>query len=380
MKIIVAPDSFKGSLSAPDICKIIKKGIVTVFPEAEVINLPLADGGEGTMENLVYSSNGKTISIDVKDPLGRKIKASYGILGDKETVIIEMAQASGLPLLKENEKNPLVTSSYGTGELIKDAVLNGYRKFIIGLGGSATNDGGAGALKALGMKFYDRSGSELRGEGADLINLTHFDESGLLPELSECVFTIASDVENTLCGIGGASYIFGPQKGATPEMVKQLDEVLFHFSEIVLGQKNIDMKKQIGGGAAGGLGAALITFLNARFCPGIEVIVKAIDFEKHIQDADLVITGEGKLDFQTLSGKVIAGVTKLTNRKEIPAIALCGGVTLSTAQLKELGLQAGFSIVPGPCSLEEALEKAPLWIEESTIQLMNIIHVFGKLK
>ncbi|WP_075618852.1 glycerate kinase [Paenisporosarcina indica] len=378
MKVIIAPDSFKGSVSASEMCRIIKRGIVKVFPEAEVIEVPLADGGEGTMENLVYSSIGTIKTIDVHDPLGRKIKASYGILGDGETVIVEMAQASGLPLVKEHEKLPLKTTSYGTGELIKDAVEKGYRKFIIGLGGSATNDGGVGVLKALGMRFYNVEDEELKDGGADLINLHHIDESSLLPELSECTFTIASDVENTLCGINGASYIFGPQKGATPGMVKQLDEALHHFSEIVMKQKNTDMRSKVGGGAAGGVGAALMTFLHAKFLPGIDVIMEALEFEKQILDANLVITGEGKLDAQTLSGKVIAGVTKITRKYGIPTIALCGGVELNDSQLKQLGLQAGFSVVPGPCTLKMALENAPVWIEERTIQVMNIMSCFQK--
>ena len=378
MKFIIAPDSFKGSVSAPEICRIIKQGILHVFPEADVSEIPLADGGEGTMENLVYSSSGNIQTIDVHDPLGRKIKASYGIMGNGETVVVEMAQASGLPLLKKHEKSPLTTTSFGTGEIIKDAIEQGFRKFIIGLGGSATNDGGSGALRALGMKFYNVHGEELKEGGADLINLHHFDESGLLPELAECTFLIASDVENTLCGSQGASAVFGPQKGATPEMVNQLEKAFNHFSEIVLKQKSMDMRSEVGGGAAGGLGAALITFLNAKFMPGINVVMNAVDFEKQIQGADLVITGEGKLDVQTLSGKVIAGVTKAAKKKGIPTIALCGGLELNDSQLKELGLKAGFSVVPGPCSLEEALANAPLWIEERTIQIMSVISCFSE--
>lgn len=378
MKVIVAPDSFKGSLTASEICNIVKTGILKVFSDAEVIELPMADGGEGTMENLVYSSQGKTLTIEVQDPLGRPIKASYGVLGDGETAVIEMAKASGLPLLQEHEKFPLTASSYGTGELIKDAVERGYRKFIIGLGGSATNDGGAGALRALGMKFYNQYGEELMEGGADLINLQKVDESDFFPQLPECTFTIASDVENTLCGIQGASYIFGPQKGASLEMVKQLDEALHHFSEVVVEQKGIEMRKLVGGGAAGGLGAALITFLGAEFVPGIQVVMKAVDFEKQVEGAHLVITGEGRLDTQTLAGKVIAGVTVKAQKSGVPTIALCGGLDLNDVQLKQLGVQAAFSVVRGPCSLEEALEKAPDWIEEQTIQILNVFKVFQK--
>lgn len=378
MKVVISPDSFKGSVSAPEICKIIKKGILAVFPEAEVCEVPLADGGEGTMENMVYSSKGTVTTIPVSDPLGRTIKASYGVLGDGETVIVEMAQASGLPLLTEQEKNPRITTSYGTGELIKDALEKGYRRFIIGLGGSATNDGGTGLLKALGVKFYNHQGVELQDGGGDLIHLSYIDESGLHPLLKGCSFIVASDVENKLCGIDGASAVFGPQKGATPEVVKELDEALYHFSEVVLKQKNINMREFIGGGAAGGLGAALLTFLGAEFKSGIHVVLDSINFEKQVQEANLVITGEGKLDSQTIAGKVIAGVTKVTKEHSIPTIALCGGLALTNTQLKQLGLLSAFSIVPGPCSLETAIEKAPVWIEERTIQIMNIINGFQK--
>jgi glycerate 2-kinase len=378
MKVVIAPDSFKGSVSAPEICKIVKKGILAVFQEAEVCEVPLADGGEGTMENMVYSSNGTVTTINVTDPLGRNIEASYGVLGDNETVIVEMAQASGLPLLLEQEKNPLITTSYGTGELINDAIEKGYRKFIIGLGGSATNDGGTGLLKALGVKFLNEHGIELEDGGGNLIHLSHIDESAVNPVLKDCSFIIASDVENKLCGKDGASAVFGPQKGASAEMVKELDEALYHFSEIVFKQKNINMREFVGGGAAGGLGAALIAFLDAEFKSGINVVLDSIRFEEQVRNADLVITGEGKLDSQTLAGKVIAGVTKVTNKYEIPTIALCGGLALTNTQLKQLGLLSAFSIVPGPCSLETAIERAPVWIEERTIQIMNIINGFQK--
>ena len=376
MKIIIAPDSFKGSISAPEICGIVKSGVLEVFKNAEVCEVPLADGGEGTMENMVYSSNGTIITIDATDPLGRKIEGSYGVLGDNETVIIEMAQVSGLPLLTVKEKNPLITTCYGTGELIKHAIETGYRKFIIGLGGSATNDGGAGMLKALGIKFYNEQGVELEDGGGNLINLSYVDETGFHPVIKECSFVIASDVENKLCGKEGASAIFGPQKGATPEMVEQLDQALYQFSEVVLKQKNVRMREFVGGGAAGGLGAALITFLNAECKSGIQVVLDSIRFEEQVQEANLVITGEGKLDQQTLAGKVIAGVTRVTNKHEIPTIALCGGLALTSEQLEQLGLLSAFSIVPGPCSLETAIENTPTWIHDRTIQIMKIIKGF----
>jgi glycerate kinase len=376
MKVVVAPDSFKGSISAPDICKFIKRGVEAVFPDATVTEVPLADGGEGTMENMVYSSNGTIEMVEVSDPLGRKVQASYGILGDKETVIIEMAQASGLPLLTEQEKNPLVSTSYGTGELIRHALDNGYRKFIVGLGGSATNDGGTGMLKALGVKLLNDQGNELNAGGGDLINLAYIDETEMDSRIKESSFIIASDVENRLCGEEGASVIFGPQKGASPEMVELLDSALFHFSEVVYKLKKINMRELIGGGAAGGLGAAFITFLHAELKSGIQVVTEAINFEEKVKEADLVITGEGKLDAQTLSGKVIAGVTGITNKYKIPTIALCGGLELSSSQLQKLGVLSAFSIVPGPCSLDVAIKNSPNWIEDRTTQILNTIKAF----
>ncbi|WP_458414571.1 glycerate kinase [Schinkia sp. CFF1] len=373
MKIVVAPDSFKGSISARDICTAVHKGILRVFQNADVVEIPLADGGEGTMENMVYSSNGTKKQVEVTGPLGEKVKAEYGILGDHETVVVEMAQSSGLPLLKESERNPMITSTFGTGELIKDALDNGFRKFIVGIGGSATNDGGMGMLKALGVKFYKRDCSLLSEGGASLIQLHHFDESNLDARVKECKFIVASDVTNTLCGPNGASAIFGPQKGATPEMVKKLDEALNNFADVVHKQKNMDMRKLVGGGAAGGLGAGLITFLGAELQSGIEVMMKELHFEEKIKDADLIITGEGRLDSQTLSGKLITGVSKAAKKYEVPVIALCGGLTIETNQVDELGLLSAFSIVPGPCPLEEAMKQAASWIPARVEAIMRII-------
>lgn len=373
MKIVVAPDSFKGSISARELCASFKKGVLRVFPHAEVVEMPLADGGEGTLENMVYASEGRLVEVEVKDPLGRPIRAAYGVLGDGRTVVIEMAQASGLPLLTEEEKNPLITTSYGTGELIRHALDAGYRHFIIGLGGSATNDGGTGMLRALGVKFYDKDGLPLPEGGGALSHLDHFDESGMDPRIKEAVFTIASDVTNPLCGPDGASAVFGPQKGATPDMVRILDQGLDRFGEIIFRQKGIDIRNVPGSGAAGGVGAALMAFLRAKMKSGIEVVMEAIGFEKSIRDADLVITGEGKLDAQTLSGKVIAGVSRVARSRNVTVIALCGGIQLEGHQLDELGVAAGFSIVPGPCTLEEAMEKASNWVVDRTEQIMRLL-------
>ncbi|MBM6618125.1 glycerate kinase [Bacillus suaedaesalsae] len=377
MNIVVAPDSFKGSISARDICTAVEKGVLRVFPQASVVGLPLADGGEGTMENLVYASGGSKFEVVVKGPLGKPVTASVGILGDKETVIIEMAQASGLTLVSENEKKPFLATSYGTGELIKYALDRNYRKFIIGLGGSATNDGGTGMLKALGVRFFSSDGKDLPEGGGALSRLDHFDDSGIDPRIKESSFIIASDVTNPLCGPNGASSIFGPQKGASPEDVTILDQALLNFSKIVQKQRQIDICQIVGGGAAGGMGAALVAFLQASIQSGIDVVMDAVQFGEKVKDANFIITGEGKLDSQTLSGKVIAGVSKMAKKHQIPVIALCGGLELDGNQMDELGIVSGFSIVPGPCTLEGAMEKSAKWMEERTEQIMRLVKVFS---
>ncbi|MEK5270125.1 glycerate kinase [Aeribacillus sp. FSL K6-8394] len=373
MKIIVAPDSFKGSLSASQVCWAIKKGIYRVIKDAQVIELPMADGGEGTMENLVCSTKGQKISVKVKDPLGRIIDAEYGVLGDRETVVIETAQASGLTLLKDHERNPLYTSSYGTGQLIKHALNKGYRKFIIGLGGSATNDGGMGMLKALGIKFYDESGQLLNEGGGYLTNLAYYDDSTFDPRIKESSFIIASDVTNPLCGPQGASMVYGPQKGATSEMIKILDKGLSNLAKVIYQQKGIDVRNIPGAGAAGGMGATFIAFFNATLRSGIDIVMEKIQFSQKLQEGDLVITGEGKLDQQTLSGKVIVGVSRLAKKLQIPVIALCGTVKLDGEILDELGITAAFSIVDGPCTLLDAQQYASDLIVARTEQIMRLI-------
>ena len=380
MKIVVAPDSFKGSLSAQEVCKAVKRGIHTVFPDTEVIELPLADGGEGIMESIVCASGGKIIKTKVYDPLHRKIEAGFGVLGDEETAIIEMAQASGLTLLEETERNPLAASSFGTGQLISAALDEGYRKFIIGIGGSATNDAGAGMLKALGVKFYDKDGLELEEGGEALSRLASIDDSGLDRRIHDADFVVASDVRNRLCGPEGASAIFGPQKGATPEMVQKLDEALHHFADIVLRESGLNLLIYEGGGAAGGIGAALIAFLQAELHSGIDLVMKNINFDEEIKGADLIITGEGRLDSQTLGGKLITGITKAASKEGIPVIALAGSQNLSPKQLTEIDLLSAFSIVSGPCTVQEAMENANHLITEKTIAVMNVLKIAFQCK
>ena len=373
MKIILAPDSFKGSLSARALCAAMRRGIEAACPSAEIVEIPLADGGEGTMENLVHATQGTLVPVTVTGPLGTPVQAHYGILGDQQTAVIEMAQASGLTLIPPPQRNPLLAATYGTGELIRHALDAGYRRLIIGLGGSATNDGGAGMLRALGVSFFDEKGNALPDGGAALARLASLDDSRLDPRLQETAILIASDVTNPLCGPAGASAVFGPQKGATPAMVAELDRALNHFAEVVLQHKGLDIRTRSGGGAAGGTGAALLGFANATLRPGIEIVMEATRLHEHLQGADLVLTGEGSLDSQTLSGKVIAGVTRSARTHGgVPVVALCGASTLTAEQQDAIGLLSAFSIVPGPCSLEEAITNAARWTEERTFQIIRL--------
>lgn len=376
MKVVVAPDSFKGSLSANEICKSVERGIRKVDNEINIVSLPLADGGEGTKENMVLATKGKLIQVMVDDPLERKITASYGILGDEKTAIIEMASASGLPLLTEQEKDPRRATSKGTGQLIADALNKGIRDFVIALGGSATNDGGTGMLEALGMKFYDQYDNKIEMNGESLSKISHIDDAELDPRLKESKFIIASDVTNPLCGEKGASYIFGPQKGATPEMVRDLEEGMKNYANVIYTKTSIDIVNQLGAGAAGGMGAALLVFFQATMQAGIEVVMDKINFEEKIKDTQMIITGEGSLDKQTLSGKVIAGVGKVARKRNIPVIAICGRLDLSFEDIQSLYLNSAFSIVREPCSLEEALNQTDSWVEE----LASYIYQLTRLK
>ncbi|GAE25960.1 glycerate kinase [Halalkalibacter wakoensis JCM 9140] len=373
MKILLAPDSFKGSISAKSLCGAMREGIERVVHDAVILERPLADGGEGTMENLVHATNGTIITVTVLDPLKREITASYGVLGDQKTVVIEMAQASGLPLLSNEERDPLNATSFGTGQLIKEALEQGYRNFIIGLGGSATNDGGIGMLKALGVQFLDSSGTPLRENMEAVQYLSSINTSGLDARIKDSTFTIASDVQSPLCGSNGASAVFGPQKGATEEMIVQLDKALAQFAKVIFDQGGMDVVNIPGAGAAGGMGAALLAFLSAKVESGIGISMDVIRFDEDIKEADLIITGEGKLDSQTLSGKVIAGVCKRAAAYGVPVVALCGKNELSSNELNELGLLAGLSVVPGPCTLEEAFIHIEEWSKDRTEQILRLV-------
>ncbi len=322
--ILIATDSFKESLSATEAAEAIRKGIIQVIPDANISLVPMADGGEGTVQSLVQSTHGRIVQARVHDPLMRPVNAFIGILGDEQTAVIEMAAASGIELLSENEKNPIKTSSYGTGELIKAALNSGCNKLIIGIGGSATNDGGAGMLQALGIRFFDEKGDLITLRGGNLSEISKINSTKLDKRLETTNILIASDVDNPLYGGSGASRIFGPQKGADPEMVEKLENSLIHFSGLTENIKGINYHDIPGAGAAGGMGFGLISWLNAEIKSGFEIIAKLTGLEEKIRTADLVITGEGKIDRQTKHGKTPYGVAMLAKKYKIPVWAFAG--------------------------------------------------------
>ncbi|WP_139489505.1 glycerate kinase [Brevibacillus dissolubilis] len=380
MKIIIAPDSFKGSLSARQLCEAIEIGIHNVEPDAEVISIPLADGGEGTVESLVMATGGQLHQTVVQNPLGNLVQAHFGVLDDGVTAVIEMAQASGLPLISAQDRNPLITTTYGTGQLIRHALDLGFRRFIVGIGGSATNDGGAGMLQALGVRLADSSGNELPRGGQALNRLARIDSSGMDPRVHESTFVIASDVTNPLCGPNGASAVFGPQKGATPFMVSVLDKALSRYADVIAQTTGTNIIDVPGAGAAGGMGAALLAFLGAQMCSGIQLVLEAVRFSEKIQGADLLITGEGKLDAQTLSGKTIAGVASLAKEHGVPVVALCGALELHPAELDQLGITAAFSILNRPATLLEAMRHAGTWTTQQTEQMIRLYRQIGVIR
>ncbi len=375
MRIVIAPDSFKGSLSAKEVADNIEIGIRKVYSDIDILKVPMADGGEGTVESLVDATGGEIIRLEVTGPLGEKVESFYGIMGDKKTAVIEMAAASGLPLVPNDKRNPMITTTYGTGELIKSALDRGCRDFIIGIGGSATNDGGSGMLEALGVKFLDKNGKKLPWGGGALINLDKIDMSSLDERLKSSRFVVACDVDNPLCGTNGASYIYGPQKGATVEMVQKLDRALNHYGNMIkkyLGKDVMDIK---GAGAAGGLGAGFMAFLNAQLKPGVDIVIEKTRLKEIVKDADLVITGEGKMDSQTIYGKTPFGVAKVAKGFGIPVIAIAGCISDDAHINHEQGIDAMFSIVNYPIELQDALnkEKAAVFIQKNSEEIFRLI-------
>ena len=375
-KIVVAPDSFKGSLSSSEVASYVKTGILKVFPDCDVKSLSIADGGEGTVDALVDCLGGEVVEAEVNDPLGMLHKAYYGIVeyGGQKTAVIEMAAASGLPLLDINERNPMETSTFGTGQLVYDAILRGCRKFMIGIGGSATNDGGTGMLSALGFRFLDASGNVLEGKGSSLSSIVSVDDSLVLPEVLESEYLVACDVTAPFFGPEGAAFVFAPQKGADQLMTEALDKGLRSFAGVVYEYSGIDISDMPGAGAAGGLGGGLKAFLGAVLIPGADMVLDAVNFNREVSGSDLVITGEGKIDRQTSMGKAPACVLKRATALNIPVFAI-GGCVDVPEELGTMGFAAIFPIVSAPMTSVNAMcpNVAGGNIVRTVSQIMNIL-------
>ena len=354
MKIVIAPDSFKESVSAPDAAAAIARGIKAAFPGAHTVCIPMADGGEGTVQAVLAAAGGQARQRTVNDALGHKVDAVWGLLDDG-TAIIEMAAAAGLELIPPSKRDPLRASSHGVGELILAALDAGARHIILGLGGSATNDAGAGMLTALGLRLLDKEGRSLPPGGGALGQLASIDARGLDARLADVRIDIASDVDNPLCGPQGASHIFGPQKGATPEQVNALDDMLSHFADVCARQLGSDRRDEAGAGAAGGLGFAAKTFLNAQFRPGVDIVAELGGLAAAMEGATLAFTGEGRMDAQTLRGKTPAGVARIARQAGVPVVALAGSLGEGYEALHACGISAAFSLAPGPITLQQAL-------------------------
>jgi glycerate kinase len=358
LKVVIAPQGFKGNLTALQVSRAIDHGIRRVVPDVVTSLVPMADGGEGTTQALVDALGGEMIPVAVTDPMGGHVLAHWGFLGDGVTAVIEMAAASGLSLVPPQKRNPLLATTYGTGELIRHALEKGCRKFIIGIGGSATNDGGAGMAQALGARLLDAKGEAITFGGGALSSLEHIDISTLDSRLADCDILLACDVDNPLCGPRGASYVYGPQKGATREMVAQLDKALSHYADVIKRDLGIDIRDVPGAGAAGGLGAGLMVFLKARLLPGVEVIIQATGLIEHLKGANLVFTGEGRIDSQTACGKTPVGVARRAKEFGLPVIAIAGEIGDGYQAVFKQGIDSVFSIARGPISLSQSLSMA----------------------
>ncbi|MHA7109752.1 glycerate kinase [Sunxiuqinia elliptica] len=376
MNILLCPDSFKDCLSAQEVIEALATGVQHVFPEAIITKIPLADGGEGFVQTLLTALGGQLISIQVKNPLGRLTDASYGILGDKQTAVIEMAAASGIELLKPEERNPMLTSTFGTGQLLLDAMQRGCRNLIIGIGGSATNDGGTGMAKALGYRFLNIHGDEIAEGGGELAQLHHIDTSKVTALLKQTQITVACDVTNPLTGTHGASSVYGPQKGATAEMVEKLDENLQHLANCI--EKDLDktILDLAGGGAAGGLGAGLVAFAHAELSLGFDIVKEQTQLEKAIQQADFIITGEGKMDVQTKQGKTPWGVAQLAKKHHKPCLGIAGFLGEGYQELYQEGFTSLLALPNGPISLQESIQLASELLADKAEQAMRLISFY----
>ena len=356
MKVVVAIDSLKGSLSSMEAGQVIKDAVLSVKPDAKVVVRPLADGGEGTTDSLIEGFGGEKVDVEVTGPMGQKVSAYYGYLKEQNMAVLEMASAAGITLVPDQEKDPMKATTYGVGELILDAIEKGCREFIVGIGGSATNDGGIGMLRALGFEFYDENG-ECAGDGGQaLAKVWKIDETEADPRLRECHFRVACDVNNPLCGTNGATYIYGPQKGVTEEMKPVLDAGMAHYAEVTGRDRKNQFKDTEGAGAAGGLGFAFLSYLDAELTPGIELILDAVGLEEEVKDADVVVTGEGRLDHQTAMGTAPVGVAKVGKKYGAKVVAFAGSVTKDATACNDAGIDAFFPIVRGITTLEEAMK------------------------
>ncbi len=379
MKVVLAPQTFKGSISALEVATAMREGVLRVVPDADCDLVPVADGGDGTLETLVEGSGGEIRTADVTGPLGGRVKAQWGAMGDGTTAVIEMARTSGLALLTVERRDPLTATTYGLGEAIKQAMDSGFRKFIVGIGGSATNDAGAGMAQALGVRLLDAQGRDLRFGGAALAHLTTIDVIGLDPRATESLFMVACDVSNPLTGPEGASAIYGPQKGATPSMVEQLDAALLHFAKVAKKDLGADVNDVRGAGAAGGLGGGFIAFLNGVLRSGVDIILDAVDLDSHLEGADVVVTGEGCLDHQTVYSKAPIGVAERATSRGIPVVSISGSLGERYSAAHEHGIAAAMAITSAPMSLEEASARAADLIAATTEQAFRFMNVGGQV-
>lgn len=375
MRIVIAPQSLKGSLTAAEVGQAIAHGARTVYADAEITTIPVADGGEGTVQALVDATGGEIVWQTVTGPLGTPVSAFFGLLGDGHTAAIEMAACAGLPLVPPEQRNPRITTTYGVGELIRAALDRGCDHFLIGIGGSATNDGGAGMAQALGASLLTEQGTEIARGGAALATLARISSEGQNQRLRECVVEVACDVTNPLCGPLGASAVYGPQKGATPEMVIELDAALAHYAQIIERDLGSLVKDVPGAGAAGGLGAGLLAFLHATMLPGAQLVLNTVQLEKHLQGADLVITAEGQIDEQTAYGKSVGAVAGLAKRYNVPVLALAGGLGKNYQSVYALGVDAVAVLPSGPMSLAYAMEHAAALTTDVTERTLRMLRL-----
>lgn len=375
MKVVIASDSFKGSLSSREVAEAAVRGIRKVLPICELVGVNVADGGEGTVDAVVEALGGEVVATVVSDPLGRPISACYGTVG--KMAIIEMAAASGLPLLREEERNPWLTSTYGTGEMIMDAVKRGCRDFLVGVGGSATNDAGMGMLQALGFRFYNIDDQEIiDGSGGRLQDVARIDDAGVMDAVRQCRFTVACDVDTPFCGSEGAAYVFAPQKGADMEMVARLDAGMVAFAKVIEKTYGMDVTSMAGAGAAGGMGGGFYAFLNARLKRGVDMVLDAIDFDSIIRGADLVITGEGKIDYQTVKGKTAAGVLARAKAQDIPVVAIAGRVEMCDS-VAQMGFAGVYPIMENEMPLVVAMQPdfAAANVEKTVKKIVTNLHI-----